>query len=245
VSLRRTAADAVVARDLGRTLPDPGWGVELTVGKPRYATLLACSLRQVLALTGAVIGAVDEQWPAPRPLTSVEESLAVLLFDDLVAAAIDGWPGKDELPIERRGIVARPVRTRLFPSRAQTLVSTFSLDSNLGHENCYWVVPEEGIADLLKHCELGTHRAATSKPAPQLEAAAVRMPVELVVQLGQAEVTMAQLSRLQAGDLLLLDQCIADPLLACVGGRSKFRGWPGRTGLQQSFQIVTETNTPV
>ena len=63
------------------------------------------------------------------------------------------------------------------------------------------------------------------------------MRLEISVQLGAARLPLHQLTRLRVGDLVILDQRVHEPLAAFVAGEQKFKGWPGRAGARQAFQI--------
>jgi hypothetical protein len=62
------------------------------------------------------------------------------------------------------------------------------------------------------------------------------LPITMAVQLGTAQPGLA--ADLNIGDVVVLDQCISDPVLADIHGATKYRGYPGRIGTQRSFQIV-------
>jgi flagellar motor switch protein FliM len=70
------------------------------------------------------------------------------------------------------------------------------------------------------------------------------VPVDFSVILGTADLSLTQLARLAVGDMVILDQPVAEPLLASVGGDQKFRGWAGRVGNQQAYQIQSVTDKP-
>ena len=63
------------------------------------------------------------------------------------------------------------------------------------------------------------------------------LPVEISVNLGTVELPLADLARLRAGDLVLLNQRVSEPLAAALAGIKRFRVWPGRVSSQQAIQI--------
>ena len=63
------------------------------------------------------------------------------------------------------------------------------------------------------------------------------MPVVLELVLGTAELKLSQLSGLQVGDVVLLDQRDQGGIIARAGGLDLFRGRAGRTGSWKAFQI--------
>ena len=88
--LRVLGAESMLARDLGLKIADPGWGAALHVGPNSFATMFAVSQRQILALSGSILGAGGSDWPAERPLSTVEETLARMLIGEFGSAASEG-----------------------------------------------------------------------------------------------------------------------------------------------------------
>ena len=63
------------------------------------------------------------------------------------------------------------------------------------------------------------------------------LPLDITVVLGTVELTLGELARLMVGDVIILDQRVSDPLPAFLAGENKCRGWPGRVGSRQAFEI--------
>jgi flagellar motor switch protein FliM len=56
------------------------------------------------------------------------------------------------------------------------------------------------------------------------------MAVDLTVLLGTADLSMQDIGRLQAGDVVVLRQKVDEPLDGLLAGARKFRVWPGVVG---------------
>jgi flagellar motor switch protein FliM len=85
---------------------------------------------------------------------------------------------------------------------------------------------------------------APSAPAPVaspnrglIESLVKGMRVDVTVDLGTAEVTLSELSKLRVGDLIVLSQKVSDPLPARVGGETKWSVWPGLVGTRHAVQV--------
>ena len=63
------------------------------------------------------------------------------------------------------------------------------------------------------------------------------MKVNMSVILGCAELSFNQMSNLAAGDVVMLDQKISDPLPVWVEDAEKFKAWPGKLGKSQAIKI--------
>ena len=64
-----------------------------------------------------------------------------------------------------------------------------------------------------------------------------RVPVEVMVRLGNAEVTGKEVLNLNVGDVIQLDTFSKDELRVEVGGNTKFMGYPGLYKGNQALQI--------
>ncbi|MEE8380371.1 MAG: FliM/FliN family flagellar motor switch protein, partial [Thermodesulfobacteriota bacterium] len=63
------------------------------------------------------------------------------------------------------------------------------------------------------------------------------VPVEVMVRLGNAEVTGKELLNLNVGDVIQLDTFSKDELRVDVGGITRFMGYPGLYKGNQALQI--------
>ena len=63
------------------------------------------------------------------------------------------------------------------------------------------------------------------------------LPVEMTVLLGTVELSLADLSRLSVGDVVILNQRVSETLPALLAGEKKCKVWPGRIGSRQAFEI--------
>ncbi len=61
---------------------------------------------------------------------------------------------------------------------------------------------------------------------------------EFTAILGRTTLPMAACSELEVGDILILDQKVADPLSLQVGEQTYFRGYPGLYEKHKGIKIV-------
>lgn len=225
-------------------IPDPGIGASVAVSESQFGTYWTMAQSHVLSLIADMLGNVADKLPEPRPLTAIEESLVHLLISELAWAMGEAWPGRQSLSCRPVDIERRAARTRIFAPQEEVIVSRFVLSSRLGDTACLWLIPQEPIQQLLSAEWPDTPDVADARgAAPHVERLAAALPVTLTARLGTAQLPMAQLADLQIGDVIVLDQFISDPVAVDVHGTRKFRGYPGRIGLQRSLQIeeVLET----
>jgi flagellar motor switch protein FliM len=65
------------------------------------------------------------------------------------------------------------------------------------------------------------------------------MPLEVQMRavLGEARVDASDLARLVPGDVIVLDNLVADPLRVMVGNCERFAGFPGTKGRKMALQV--------
>lgn len=220
-------------------LPDPGVGFVVTVGEMSFPTLWTFAMPQALSLTADLLGNLEPDWPEPRSLTAVEESLMQLLIHELAWALGEAWPGRQSIACRSGAFEPRVARSRLFGRPDKMIVTEFSLATRLGDAECRWIIPEAPFDQLAgiewpKIAPTEEQKSGSSG----IERLAVALPITLTVRLGTARLPMAQLADLCIGDVVVLDHFISEPVEADIHGVTKYRGFPGRIGLQSSFQIV-------
>lgn len=192
----------------------------------------------VLALVAGLLGEAPTALPDDREMSAVELSLGEYLMQSLFAAVLhETWTGSTPLALTVGDREPAPRWTRLFVKAEQVLHCTFTLRGSFGEQNWYWLAPYRAL-------QMVVNRAGESEPsliqqdAPRkLETLVRNLPIELTVELGMVELSLAQLAGLAPGDLLILNQRVSEPLSVRVDDRTKFRGWPGRVGSRQSLQI--------
>ncbi len=222
---------------LGR-LPEAVVGYRAALGGGEPSSLFALPRPLALTLVAGALGDESGAVAEDRELTPIEAPLFEYLMQEGLAAALtETWPGARPAPVSLRGPDPSPRLTRLFAGLEVVFCCSFTLSGPMGLHEWHWLVPAAGpLAQLARPSAAAP--AADAGTARKLEAAVRELPVEVVVGLGSAELTLAQLAALRPGDLLILDQRVAEPLPCALDGQTKFRGWPGRVGGRQAVSIT-------
>ncbi len=225
-------------------LPEEGLGIYFSIGESLLPSMMVFSARQVQALLADLLDLPGGKWPAPAKLTAVEDSMLELLFQKLAEAIGDGWPGDSPLTCRFLETTSKPQRTRLFPVGSPMFSIQVTVDSRFGQDPMTWLLLKEETERQLS--ELFVPDASDDQMAnPNLVSMVERVPLDVVVELGNVELSMSQAHDLAVGDVLLLDQLVTRPLVASLEGVPKWLGIPKRIGGRQAFEIshVIDTNT--
>lgn len=212
--------------------------VGLAGGEP--TTLFIWPRPLALALVSAALGEeAAAESVADRDLSVVELSLCEYLMQNVLAAVLqETWPGATPLPVAVGSREPSPRWTRLFVLAEHVLLCTFTLAGPFGEHSWSWLLPVQGLLERFTRTGAGPERSPAAVEN-KLEAVVRELPVEVTVDLGSVELPISQLAGLAAGDLLILNQRVAEPLTARVDGQKKFRGWAGRVGSRQGLQIAS------
>jgi flagellar motor switch protein FliM len=221
LSVEYRGCEALRAADALQALPDGvlGWRVLL---HERLTTVMIWPRPLTLGVVAGLLGDLIAELPADRDMTAVEDSLfEFFLHEQLLPKFLETWTGRVPLRPVLDAKEPHPRWLRVYEQDESLMVTTLALTGPFGaHEWRDLAVAEESAAVQRR-----------------LQVLVREMPVEITVKLGTAQLPLAQLAHLQAGDLIVLDQRINQPLKASVAGRDKLSGWPGRQGNRQVLQI--------
>jgi flagellar motor switch protein FliM len=191
-----------------------------------------------LALVAGLLGETPTALPEDRELSPVESSLFEYLMQNLPAVVLqETWTGSIPLRLTVSERESSPRWTRLFVKAEQVLQCNLTIRGSFGEQDWYWLAPYQTLNELVNRAG-DEEPALLQQDAPRkLETLVRDLPIEMIVELGMVELSLAQLAGLAPGDLLMLNQRVSEPLNVRVDNRPKFRGWPGRVASRQSLQI--------
>lgn len=219
-------------------LPDAVVAYRVAFSGEPAAMLFVWPRPLALALVNGVLGDTPADLPADRELTLVELSLCEYLMQGLAVSVLqETWSGATPLALTLEEREPSPRWSRLFVKAERLLQCTFTLRGPFGEQDWLWLLPYQAMHERISRADAAAQMLTRQDAPRKLEALVRELPVEMTVELGAAELPIAQLAALAAGDLLILDQRVGEPLSIRVDHRPKFRGWPGRVGSRQSVQI--------
>ena len=197
-------------------------------------TLMAFPAAFCLSIAEGLVGNVLEEAPDPRALTAIEramvEVIVQLIIDALNESAINCGLPQCELgaPVEL------PHLLRLFPGIDELVAVRIKLKLSFGEYFCVWFWPEELAHKFFPE---DPQADAQSADPEELGHVAKRIPFDVSVRLGAAQVDVTELSQLAVGDVIVLEQRVSEPLEGYVAEQKLFQAWPGIRGKNRAIQI--------
>jgi flagellar motor switch protein FliM len=230
--------DSLRPPDALARLPEAAVGYRVNFLPGGTPTLLSLPRPLVLALVAGMLGDPGGELPPDRELTVVEDSLCEYMVHDLLVAALqETWTGAAGIRLQMGPKETNPRWSRILPADDNVILCTFTLTGPFGEQPWHWLLARKGL--LEEYARSGQPVGAPEAKGSRLllEAVVRELPVAVSVCLGSVELPLSQLARLREGDLVILNQRVTEPLTALISGERKFRGWPGRVGSAQAFEI--------
>jgi flagellar motor switch protein FliM len=222
-------------------LPDAAVGYGVGFNSKTAAALLVLPRPLALALIAGMLGDESGALPEDRELTRVDDEVCRSFVEDaLVRTLQETWPAAEAVPLTLLAREPHPRWARTFPPEGNVVVCTFDVKGPFGDSAWYWILSQKHLLEQLARSAPGAEKAKAAGGLPEAERLRLlveELPVDVTVVLGTVELTLAELARLGVGDLILLDQRVSESLPAYVAGEKKCRGWPGRVGSRQAFEI--------
>lgn len=218
-------------------LPDSAWGCYVKLAERTRLSLLVFPRQAALALAAGMLGLVRAELPEDRALTPVEQSLMEFALQEMLSGLEETWPGAGPETLTMAAVEPRPRRSREFVPDQNVVSCEFGLTGPFGEQNWHWILPQPEFEEAVTRSNQPATAVLQEASQGHLESLAQQIPVELSVILGNVQLHVSQLARMRAGDLVILNQRVTEPLVACVAGEKKFLVWPGRVGPRQAFQI--------
>ena len=132
----------------------------------------------------------------------------------------------------------QPRYSRQFAATEILVGLHFELRGPFGLAKGQWFFPRQPLIQALSKEPVTAPAVIDEKEVSARKAQIVRsLPLSTECILGTAHLQLSELSRLQVGDVLVLDGSAAEGVTARAGGRPLFRGQVGRTGTWKAFRI--------
>lgn len=225
--------DAKAFGEIQASWANPCSATELTFGNDAIECLLVSENKQLRVLILDVLGGCDSE-TKELPLTSIEVSVAKLIFEMFVVSLSEGWPSQEPLPFSIGNFEAHPDRSRILPADEQVLVCRLRVQVGESTVVVQLILPHVRTQKLVGY-EASESDATPSDPISKETISTI--DVELVATLGNAEIDMADLTQLSPGDIVVLDQPVTSPLEIAANRQPVFTAWPGRKLNQQILKL--------
>ncbi len=177
-----------------------------------------------------------------REVSQIEQRIMskvmVRAFRELEGA----WEQAHDLTLNEVAFESHAEFVQIIPAVEPALVATYEVtiyDQRSFINICYpyllleKILGQTGIKQWIS--------ASTTPPPPEVreryEEALRQTDVTLTAELGHTKLSVAELQALEAGDVVLLDRRVDEPMHVYVNGKRKFRAAAGRSGRHRALRI--------
>lgn len=244
VDLNPISIDMSKFGDFMRSLPVPTSINIFKLDPLRGNALLVVDSRLVFALVENFFGGSGSQPKVEgRDFTPIEQAIVDRVIKIALSNLEDAWRPVHEVQVELIRSEINPQFAAIVPPSDVVIVVTFEVELENAIGSLIACLPYATLEPIRSklHASFQSERLEVDHAwIARFKERLLETPVEMVVELGNAQITGRQLLNLDEGDVILLDTDTEELLTAEVAGVRKFTGLPGTVKGSKAFQVVTE-----
>ncbi|GAB6888800.1 flagellar motor switch protein FliM [Desulfothermus okinawensis JCM 13304] len=226
-----TSVDMIKFGEFMRSLPVPTSINIFKMNPLRGSALLIIDSRLVFALLENFFGGSGSQPKVEgRDFTPIEQAVVHRVVEIALKEVESAWKPVHEVQIEFQRTEINPQFASIIPPGDVIVVSSFEVELENAIGNLIIGLPYATIEPIRSklYASYQSERLEVDQTwIIRIRERLLETPVEVVVNLGNTQITPRQLLNLKIGDILLLDTYVDDELIAEVEGIPKFTGKPG------------------
>ncbi|MCR4399243.1 MAG: flagellar motor switch protein FliM [Firmicutes bacterium] len=239
-----TSVDQMTYAEFLRGVTNPG-----IIGVVKMTPLSGSALMEVTPNVGfpiidRMLGGPGQALAKSRPLTEIELTVIEGILEGVVEILGSSWKNIIELRPSLEAIETNPMFVQVIaPNEVVVVVATeVRVGECAGAINlCLpYLCIEPVLPRLSAHQWFSSAQRGTLREPDSVTMGLREVPVEVTVELGDAEVTVEELLNLEPGDVVVLRQNIEHELKVYVDGRPKLLGRPGKSKKKVGVLVTRE-----
>jgi flagellar motor switch protein FliM len=198
----------------------------------------------ILNMIDRLFGGSGEQASSSRDLTAIETAVVTRLVEQGLKALSVAWQRVIAFEPELQELMKNPQMLQLLPNTETVILVTFEL--RMGSYSgilsvCYPYIAMDTIIPNMsaRHVLMAQNRRVVEGGPEWIGRALGETLVEVVAELGCAELTVREFLRLRPGDVIKLDRTLNEPVQLLVGGERKALARPGLKGHNRAVRLDT------
>lgn len=230
--------------DFMRSLPVPTSINIFKMDPLRGNALIIVDSRLVFALVENFFGGTGSQPKVEgRDFTPIEQAIIQRVVRIILGNMEDAWQPVHEVHIELLRAEINPQFAAIVPPSDVVIVVNFEVELENAIGSIVCCLPYATIEPIRGklYASFQSERLEVDHAwLARFKERLLDTPVEIIIRLGQSQITGRQLLGLKPGDILLMDTDVDDFLAAEVEGVRKFYGVPGIVKGNKAFQVFKE-----
>jgi flagellar motor switch protein FliM len=179
--------------------------------------------------------------PLSRPLTPIEQNLLRGVIEDACIDLQRAFRPLQKIKSSLESVEVNPRMVNIAGPMTEIVVARFEVTIANTSGDMVFVIPSfalEPLREKLKEGLVSVAQIQKTSWAGHMEKELSNMELEMIVQSGEVAMTIADIQKMQVGDVIELDYDINRPLRVLVDGHVKFYGMPGVSNVKKAVQIT-------
>ena len=181
-----------------------------------------------------------------RALTQIEQNLIRGIVERSISELEKAWGMIDSFKFKIAKYESDPDIVQIAPSSEIVLVISFNVslaDKNYRMTICYpMFVIEDTLTKMTLQRFMGVKKHTPEEYVKYIAEKIKTTKIPVSVELGQSEVTLADLLNLEVGDIILLNTGVDSEVKVYIAGKLKLYGKPGIFGGKKAVKITRIAN---
>ncbi|MSN25408.1 MAG: flagellar motor switch protein FliM [Geobacter sp.] len=242
VEIKKIGARSYKFDDFLQTLPSPVCMGIFKIEPLKGAALVSFDSTLVLSLVDSLLGGTGSaKVPvANRMFTSIELRLMEKIVNDVLQDLEKAWAPLYATHMNLLRMEMNPRLISIVPPEYQIVTMSLKLQIEDVSGNIMFAIPYmtiDPIRDKLKAGMQFDLMAIDPQWSSRLSAEILEAPMETIVEMGNASITLRELLDLVPGDTIMLDKACSSEMLVKVEGVPKYFGIPGIRHGNKAIQI--------
>jgi flagellar motor switch protein FliM len=246
VSVDLTAVDQLFYSEFILSVSSPGCLYIFDIEGTDGSGILEVSPNLALNLVEIMLGGNAETQQKPRTITPIEQSVLRNLIEHLFSDMSSAWDVIGGLKFKLNRMESEADFVQIAP--ASEIVIVLSFDVHIGQNTytmsvCYPTFSLEDKMNKLNAQTMATSSKSTRKTRAKDTEKNIKKQMEkstlpLSVELGQTTITVAELLKLEVGDLIMTDKKISEDVEVSISGQKKLTAKIGNVEGKKAVKIT-------
>ncbi|KAB0671651.1 flagellar motor switch protein FliM [Oryzomonas sagensis] len=243
VEIKKVGARSYKFDDFLQTLPSPACMAIFKIEPLKGAALIAFDSPLVLALVDSLLGGTgNSKGPVGNRLfTSIEVRLIEKIAKDILQDFEKAWAPLYATHMNLLRMEMNPRLVNIVPPEYQIVAMSLKIQIEETVGNVVFAVPYMTIDPIREKLKAGMQfdlMAIDPQWSYRLSSEILEAPLEVSVEMGNANISLRELLDLAAGDTIMLDKPCSSELLVKVEGMPKYDCVPGIRHGNKAIQIT-------
>ena len=246
VSVDLTAVDQLFYSEFILSVNTPGCLYIFDIDGTEGSGILEISPNLALNLVERMLGGNAETQQKPRSITPIEQAVLRNLIEHLFSDMSDAWDVIGGMKFKLNRMESEADFVQIAP--ASEIVIVLSFDVHIGQNSysmtlCY---PTFSLEDKLNKLNvqtmatssIGANKAKGANAADNIKKQMEKTFLSISVELGQSSITVADLLKLEVGDMIMSTRRINEDVEISISGQKKLTGKIGNVEGKKAVKVT-------